>query len=136
MTNKEVKQKYLNQVGFIKQMIIARSGLHSVLRDQADWDYDMTDYNNDGNIVYEFIIYVTLNDVDCDECEYELDSFTQTISHYRDKIYKSVSDISFDGQLKLVKNQNGQIWVTTPVINMRLGSLTIEFGIHFTTTDG
>jgi hypothetical protein len=136
MTNKEVKQKYLNQVGFIKQMIIARSGLHSVLRDQADWDYDMTDYNNDGSVVYEFSIYVTLNEVDCDECDYELDALTQTISHYRDKIYKSVLDISFDGQLKLVKNQDGQIWVTTPVINMRLGTLTIEFEIHFVTTDG
>ena len=136
MTNKEVKQKYLNQVGFIKQMIIARSGLHSELRDQADWDYDITDYNTDGSVVYEFNIYITLNDLDCSDCDYELDALTTTISHYRDKIYKSVLDVSFDGQLKLVKNQDGQIWVTTPMINMRLGELTIEFGIHFVTTEG
>lgn len=134
MTNKEIKVKYKNEVGFIKQMIIARSGLHSVLRDQSEWDYDIVDYKSDASAIYEFNIYVKLNDVDCDECEYELESLIQTISNYRDKIYKSVSDVSFDGDLKLVKNDSGQIWITTPVINMSLGSLTIEYGLHFVTT--
>ena len=60
------KEKYKNKVGFIKQMMIARSGLHSVLRDQAEWDYDIHEYSTDGNTVYEFNIYVKLLDVDCD----------------------------------------------------------------------
>ena len=129
-----IKEKYKNKVGFIKQMIIARSGLHSVLRDQAEWDYDIHDHSTDGNTVYEFIIYVKLLDVDCDEWEYEVSSLVDNISFYVDKIYGSFNKISFDGELNVVKNESGQVWTTTPHINMSLGSLTLEVGLHVTTT--
>ena len=129
-----IKEKYKNKVGFIKQMIIARSGLHSVLRDQAEWDYDIQDYSTDGNTVYEFNIYVKLLDVDCDECEYEVSSLVDNINFYVNKLYGSFNKISFDGELNVVKNESGQVWTTTPYINMSLGSLTLEVGLHVTTT--
>ena len=129
-----IKEKYKNKVGFIKQMIIARSGLHSVLRDQAEWDYDIQDYSTDGNTVYEFNIYVKLLDVDCDECEYEVSSLVDNINFYVNKLYGSFNKISFDGELNVVKNESGQVWTTTPHINMSLGSLTLEVGLHVTTT--
>ena len=129
-----IKEKYKNKVGFIKQMIIARSGLHSVLRDQAEWDYDIQDYSTDGNTVYEFNIYVKLLDVDCDECEYEVSSLVDKINFYVNKLYGSFNKISFDGELNVVKNESGQVWTTTPHINMSLGSLTLEVGLHVTTT--
>lgn len=131
-----IKEKYKNKVGFIKQMIIARSGLHSVLRDQAEWDYDIHEYSTDGNTVYEFIIYVKLLDVDCDECEYEVSSLVDNINFYVNKLYGSFNKISFDGELNVVKNESGQVWTTTPHINMLLGSLTLEVGLHVTTTAG
>lgn len=131
------KEKYKNKVGFIKQMMIARSGLHSVLRDQAEWDYDIHDYSTDGNTVYEFIIYVKLLDIDCDECEYEISSLVDNINFYVDKLYGSFKNISFDGELNVVKGtETGQIWTTTPYINMSLGSLTLEVGLHIVTTAG
>jgi hypothetical protein len=130
------KERYKNKVGFIKQMIIARSGLHSVLRDQAEWDYDLHDYSNDGNTVYEFIIYVKLLDLDCDECEYEVSSLVDNINFYVNKLYGSFNNISFDGELNVVKNESGQVWTTTPYINMSLGSLTLEVGLHIVTTAG
>ena len=130
------KERYKNKVGFIKQMIIARSGLHSVLRDQAEWDHDLHDYSNDGNTVYEFIIYVKLLDLDCDECEYEVSSLVDNINFYVNKLYGSFNNISFDGELNVVKNESGQVWTTTPYINMSLGSLTLEVGLHIVTTAG
>ena len=131
------KERYKNKVGFIKQMMIARSGLHSVLRDQAEWDYDIHDYSTDGNTVYEFNIYVKFLDVDCDDCEYEISSLVDHINFYVDKLYGSFKNVSFDGELNVVKGtETGQIWTTTPYINMSLGSLTLEVGLHVVTTAG
>jgi len=132
-----IKEKYKNKIGFIKQMIIARSGLHSILRDEAEWDYDIHDYKSDGSKIYEFIIYVKLIDLDCDECEYEITTLTDNINFYVDKLYNSFGGISFDGDLNLVKGtERGQVWTTTPYINMSLGTLTLEVGLHVVTTAG
>lgn len=132
-----IKEKYKNKIGFIKQMIIARSGLHSVLMNQSEWDYDIHDHSTDGNTVYEFIIYVKLLEVDCDECEYEISSLVDNISFYVDKLYGSFNNISFDGGLNVIKNTElGQVWTTTPQIHMYLGSLTLEVGLHVVTTAG
>lgn len=132
-----IKEKYKNKIGFIKQMIIARSGLHSILKDQSEWDYDIHDYKSDGSAVYEFIIYVKLIELDCDDCEYEISSLVDHINFYVDKLYDSFRGVSFDGDLNLVKGvETGQVWTTTPHINMSLGALTLEVGLHVVTTIG
>jgi hypothetical protein len=130
-----IKEKYRNKLGFIKQMMIARSGIHSVLKNEVDWDYEITDHSKDGNEVYEFCIILDFSGIDCQTCDYELEAITDTINFYIEKLTSSLSNIYFDGELNPNKSsKTSSIYPKTPFIKMNFDTLDFELRLYIVTS--
>lgn len=86
-----VPQQYTTKVEKIKNIILSRSGLlteygFNNIKIEVEEFYEFGD-----NEVSEIVLSLKLNNVECDECDFEPEQIGKTILKLRDKLTKAAS---------------------------------------------
>ena len=125
--SKEIMEK----IDLIKEIIISRSILRN-FRDDIKWEIEIVS-DNSGNI-HEISLYVKVIDMDCIECDFEPINILNEIERYKNSIYNSISRLSFDEKLNMVKsNESSLRGVLVSSVNYAQELITIEYGIYIDT---
>lgn len=99
-----VPQQYTAKVEKIKNIILSRSGLISEYGvDNIKFEVEEF-YEFDSGDVSEIVFSLRLNDVVCDECDFEPENISEMISKIKEKIYKA-SSFYISPKLELKSNQ-------------------------------
>jgi hypothetical protein len=126
----ELLQKKIDS---LVNMIFVRSGISSEFGKQYskfDTDCDFK-INSDGTfLVYELVIYVELKSVDCPECDFEIDSFMDTIKSWKSRIEES-SNIGLNSDLTPTNSFNSLRGVLLGDVSFKYSELeSLGFSIH------
>jgi len=124
--SKEIMEK----IDLIKEIIISRSILRNI-RDDIKWEIDIVP-DNIGNI-HEIALYVKVIDIDCIECDFESINILNEIERYKNSIHNSISRLSFDQKLNVVKLDQSLRGVLVSSVNYAQELITIEYGIYIDT---
>lgn len=126
----ELLQKRIDS---LVNMIFVRSGISSEFGKQYsnfDTECDFK-INSDGNfLVHELVIYVDLKNVDCPECDFEIDSFMDTIKSWKYKLEES-SNIGLNSDLTPTNSFNSLRGVLLGDVSFKYSDLeSLGFSIH------
>lgn len=126
----ELLQKRIDS---LVNMIFVRSGISSEFGKQYsnfDTDCDFK-INDDGTfLVYELVIYIDLQNVDCDECDFEIDSFFDSIKSWKTRLEDS-SSIGLNSDLTPTNSFNSLRGVLLGDVSFKYSSLeSLGFSIH------
>ena len=120
----------MEKIDLIKEIIISRSILRNI-RDDIKWEIDIVP-DNIGNI-HEIALYVKVIDIDCIECDFESINILNEIERYKNSIHNSISRLSFDQKLNVVKLDQSLRGVLVSSVNYAQELITIEYGIYIDT---
>lgn len=126
-------QEYLNRIETIKKAILIRSGFLSefgnrdVRIELSDLDYE----ERDGELNFiELSFELTITNLDCDDCDFEIDAIHSELKTLHDKIFKACK-FGLTRDLK-IKNGLDLRGILTHEIYMRNSSFDkIVFGLYF-----
>jgi hypothetical protein len=124
--SKEIMEK----IDLIKEIIISRSILRNI-RDDIKWEIDIVP-DNIGNI-HEIALYVKVIDIECYNCDFESINILNEIERYKNSIHNSISRLSFDQKLNVVKLDQSLRGVLVSSVNYAQELITIEYGIYIDT---
>ena len=125
--SKEIMEK----IDLIKEIIISRSILRNI-RDDIKWEIDIVS-DAHGENIHEIALYVKVIDQDCIECDFEPENILTEIERYKNSIYNSISSLSFDKKLNVVKFDESLRGVLVSSVNYEQELITIEYGIYIDT---
>jgi len=117
----------IDKIELIKEIIVSRSILRNI-RDDIKWELEIESDRINGKI-YEITLYLKVIDQDCNECHFEPDGILEEIHKYQKSIYNSISKITFDQNLNMVKGSGSLRGITVSEVNFALDTITIEYGI-------
>ena len=118
---KNYSNEIIDNIELIKEIIVSRSILRNI-RDDIKWELEIESDRIDGKI-YEITLYLKVIDQDCNECHFEPDGILEEIHKYQKSIYNSISKITFDQNLNIVKGS------TVSEVNFAIDTIYIEYGI-------
>jgi hypothetical protein len=125
--SKEIMEK----IDLIKEIIISRSILRNI-RDDIKWEIDIVSYEHGENI-HEIALYVKVIDIECYNCDFESINILNEIERYKNSIHNSISRLSFDKKLNVVKFDQSLRGVLVSSVNYAQELITIEYGIYIDT---
>jgi hypothetical protein len=80
-------QKYIQKIEDIKRLVLIRSKLLSEFGNEGvKMELEDYSYNQNLDIFHELVFYIDLYSIDCDECDFEVDSLADDIKNYKTKI--------------------------------------------------
>jgi hypothetical protein len=120
----------MEKIDLIKEIIISRSILRNI-RDDIKWEIDIVP-DNIGNI-HEIALYVKVIDIECYNCDFESINILNEIERYKNSIHNSISRLSFDQKLNVVKLDQSLRGVLVSSVNYAQELITIEYGIYIDT---
>ena len=124
---KNYSNEIIDKIELIKEIIVSRSLLRNI-RDDIKWELEIESDRIDGKI-YEITLYLKVIDKDCNECHFEPDGILEEIHKYQKSIYNSISKITFDQNLNIVKGSGSLRGITVSEVNFALDTISIEYGI-------
>jgi hypothetical protein len=120
----------IDKIELIKEIIVSRSILRNI-RDDIKWEIDIVP-DNIGNI-HEIALYVKVIDIECYNCDFESINILNEIERYKNSIHNSISRLSFDQKLNVVKLDQSLRGVLVSSVNYAQELITIEYGIYIDT---
>ena len=121
----------IDKIDLIKEIIISRSILRNI-RDDIKWEIDIvSDYH--GENIHEIALYVKVIDIECYNCDFESINILNEIERYKNSIHNSISRLSFDQKLNVVKFDQSLRGVLVSSVNYAQELITIEYGIYIDT---
>jgi hypothetical protein len=124
---KNYSNEIIDKIGLIKEIIVSRSILRNI-RDNIQWEVDIDSDRINGKI-YEITLYLKVIDQDCNECDFEPEGILEEIHKYQKSIYNSISKITFDQNLNMVKGSGSLRGITVSEVNYARDTISIEYGI-------
>jgi hypothetical protein len=124
---KNYSNEIIDKIGLIKEIIVSRSILRNI-RDNIQWEVDIDSDRINGKI-YEITLYLKVIDQDCNECDFEPDGILEEIHKYQKSIYNSISKITFDQNLNMVKGSGSLRGILVNEVNYARDTISIEYGI-------
>jgi len=124
---KNYSNEIIDKIGLIKEIIVSRSILRNI-RDNIQWEVDIDSDRINGKI-YEITLYLKVIDQDCSECDFEPEGILEEIHKYQKSIYNSISKITFDQNLNMVKGSGSLRGITVSEVNYARDTISIEYGI-------
>jgi len=124
--SKEIMEK----IDLIKEIIISRSILRNI-RDDIKWEIDIVPEH--GENIHEIALYVKVIDIECYNCDFESINILNEIERYKNSIHNSISRLSFDQKLNVVKLDQSLRGVLVSSVNYAQELITIEYGIYIDT---
>ena len=121
----------MEKIDLIKEIIISRSILRNI-RDDIKWEIDIVP-DEHGENIHEIALYVKVIDIDCIECDFESINILNEIERYKNSIHNSISRLSFDQKLNVVKFDQSLRGVLVSSVNYAQELITIEYGIYIDT---
>lgn len=133
MARIRLPQDYLNRIEIIKKAILIRSGFLSefgnkdVKIELSDLDYE----ERDGELNFiELSFELTITNLECDDCDFEIDSIHHELKILYNRLYKACS-FGLTNDLR-IKNGLDLRGILTHEIHMRNSSFDkIVFGLYF-----
>ena len=128
---KRYSKEIMEKIDLIKEIIISRSILRNI-RDDIKWEIDIVSYEHGENI-HEIALYVKVIDIECYNCDFESINILNEIERYKNSIHNSISRLSFDKKLNVVKFDQSLRGVLVSSVNYAQELITIEYGIYIDT---
>jgi hypothetical protein len=128
---KRYSKEIMEKIDLIKEIIISRSILRNI-RDDIKWEIDIVP-DEHGENIHEIALYVKVIDIDCIECDFESINILNEIERYKNSIHNSISRLSFDQKLNVVKFDQSLRGVLVSSVNYAQELITIEYGIYIDT---
>jgi hypothetical protein len=128
---KRYSKEIMEKIDLIKEIIISRSILRNI-RDDIKWEIDIVP-DVHGENIHEIALYVKVIDIDCIECDFESINILNEIERYKNSIHNSISRLSFDQKLNVVKFDQSLRGVLVSSVNYAQELITIEYGIYIDT---
>ena len=128
---KRYSKEIMEKIDLIKEIIISRSILRNI-RDDIKWEIDIVSYEHGENI-HEIALYVKVIDIECYNCDFESINILNEIERYKNSIHNSISRLSFDKKLNVVKFDESLRGVLVSSVNYAQELITIEYGIYIDT---
>jgi hypothetical protein len=124
-------KEIIDKIELIKEIIISRSILRNI-RNDIKWELEIN--SDGGENIYEIVLYVTVNNQDCIECDFEPDGILEEIHRYQKSIHNSINKLSFDKKLNIVKYELSSLrGILVSKVSYELETITIEYGIFIDT---
>jgi hypothetical protein len=124
-------KEIIDKIELIKEIIISRSILRNI-RNDIKWELEIS--SDGGENIYEIVLYVTVNNQDCNECDFEPVRILEEIHRYQKSIYNSINKLSFDKKLNIVKYELSTLrGILVSKVSYELETITIEYGIFIDT---
>jgi hypothetical protein len=124
---RKYSNEIIDKIELIKEIIVSRSILRNI-RDDIKWELEIESDRINGKI-YEITLYLKVIDQDCSDCHFEPDGILEEIHKYQKSIYNSISKITFDQNLNMVKGSGSLRGIRVSEVNFALDTITIEYGI-------
>ena len=83
--------------------------------------------------IHEIALYVKVIDIECYNCDFESINILNEIERYKNSIHNSISRLSFDQKLNVVKFDQSLRGVLVSSVNYAQELITIEYGIYIDT---
>lgn len=131
---KQIPELLKKRVNSLINMIFVRSGISSELGKQdSRFDYDV-EYKteSDGTFtVFELVIYVELSGLDCDDCDFEIDSFSSTLKHWHTKL-ENAGSIGLNSDLTPTNSFDSLRGILLNEVSLKYSEIkTLSFTLHF-----
>lgn len=91
MRPRNFPKEYIPKIEDIKKIILIRSKLLSEHGRNVKIELEDYDYDRNKDIFYELVFYISLNNVDCGDCDFEVESLASVIQEIKDQILKGAS---------------------------------------------
>jgi hypothetical protein len=128
---RKYSNEIIDKIELIKEIIVSRSILRNI-RDDIKWEIDIVP-DAHGENIHEIALYVKVIDIDCIECDFESINILNEIERYKNSIHNSISRLSFDQKLNVVKFDQSLRGVLVSSVNYAQELITIEYGIYIDT---